>query len=455
MATERADLDSGLRECVRAQMTRWTVPGAAVGILHDGTMTTYGFGITSLETDIPVPADCLFRVGSITKPFTATLAMIAAEAGLLDLDAPVIVYFPELRLADADAQATITMRHLLTHQSGLACELPADLFRYGTSDDALPQMIADYALLRQWTPPGALWSYCNSGYWLAGAVLARIFGETFEDALREHIFAPLSMTRSCFFADEAIFYPAALGHNLVSLTSDTHRLVRPYRFPRSRVPSGGIVSTVGELLRFAQFHLTGETASDGPIIADTARQAMRQPQIDIDASAAQGLGWRLDQIGGRAVFGHGGSAGGFESGLTIVPDRRFALVVLTNSGRGSVAIQRIRDWALDAYCGLPVALPEPITLPDAALARFVGRYVRPDTHLTLTARDGGLAAKVVVYPGATNEDAPAPIFYQPISDTEFIAFADDAARGNRIRFFGDAAAPRFVRFGGRLTERSN
>jgi CubicO group peptidase (beta-lactamase class C family) len=144
-----------LEACARAEKERWTVPGMAIGVLRGGDVETYGFGVASLETEFPVRADTLFQIGSISKVFVATLVMQLVEQNKVDLDAPVATYLPELRLADEQAQQTITLRHTLTHTSGIYGDCFDD---FGWGDDALTTFVASFHTLPQVTAPGELWA---------------------------------------------------------------------------------------------------------------------------------------------------------------------------------------------------------------------------------------------------------------------------------------------------------
>src|SRR5579884_3535189 len=167
---------------IRERMARWHVPGVAIGILSNGETATRGYGVASLETEFPVRPDTLFQIGSVSKVFTATLVMRLVEAGQLDLDAPIVTYLPDLKLADQAACGTITLRQLLSHTAGIWGDYFED---FGNGDDALEKAVATYSTLRQMTPPGATWSYCNAGFSLAGRVIERVTGQPFEQVMRE------------------------------------------------------------------------------------------------------------------------------------------------------------------------------------------------------------------------------------------------------------------------------
>ncbi len=147
MIAESSLISPGLDAHIREQMARWTVPGVVVGLLHDGERETRAYGIASLETGYPIRPDTLFPIGSITKVYTAALVMTLVDEGKLDLDTPVAAYLPDLKLADEHARDAITLRQLLSHQSGLFGDYYDD---FGMGDDALARCVASFP-----TPPPA------------------------------------------------------------------------------------------------------------------------------------------------------------------------------------------------------------------------------------------------------------------------------------------------------------
>lgn len=448
-------------------MARWGVPGIAVGVLQDGELLTEGYGVESIETGLPLRPESLFRVGSVSKPFTATLVMTLVDDGLIELDRPVVHYYPDLRLADPEARETITMRHLLSHQSGLTCEIDVPLASYGTGDDALFRLVEDFPRLRQWYRPGELWAYSNSSFWLAGAVVAKVLGVPFEDAMRDRVFQPLGMGRSCFFAHEAIFYPAALGHWQVRPGSTEHRVARPYLFPRSRVPSGGVVSNTAELLEFAALHMTGGSLGQVRVLSAEAVEEMQMIQTaettPLDQgdgwlleTAKQGVGWWMGEIEGRRIIGHGGTFGGFEADLEVLPDLGVALAILTNSGGlGHVSIRNIRAWLLDECCGVRYQDPTPIAHSGGPFAGYAGRYLQPDTGMVLTVSEAkeGLRGVVTHEYGTPDAFDELPVLYRPISDHAFVVRDDSERAGYSLVVIPDGTGkPRFVRFHGYIAE---
>lgn len=430
-------------------MERLRVPGIAIGIWRDGTVESHGYGVASLDTGQPVRPDTLFQIGSISKIFTATLVMRLVDDGLLDLDTPVTRYVPDLRLADDDALRTITLRHLLSHTSGLEGDRFTD---YGLGDDALGRGIAELHSLRQLTRPGELWAYCNNGFNLAGYIVQQVLGQPFEAAMRERLFEPLGLERAFYFAHEAIVYPGAVWLCPTAPGSDQHEVSRPYPLPRWGNPAGGIISTTADLLRFAAFHLGDGVVNGKRILSAEAIAAMQVPQTRAaNFAEAYGIGWALDTVDGVKVVSHGGSTNGFQAHLDLIPEKRFAIAILTNSSRGAAAYREIIDWAFEHECGLRRELPTPITLPPDELAWFAGTYRRPNASLTLSVDGQRLRADRTTKSELTGEEVTQPpVLLTPIGEREFL-ITDGDLQGARVDLIPDANdKPRFVRFGGRL-----
>ena len=141
-------------------IAKYDVPGASVAVLHDGEVTAFGAGVLNLDTRVEVTTDSVFQIGSVTKSYTATLVLALADAGLLELDRPVVSYVPELELADPDVRERLTLRHLLAHTSGIDGDHFLDL---GRGEDVLARYLTTCGDLAQVLPLGAAWSYCNTG----------------------------------------------------------------------------------------------------------------------------------------------------------------------------------------------------------------------------------------------------------------------------------------------------
>src|SRR6476661_3037805 len=263
-------------EAVRAAREVTGVPGAAVGVLEEGTERHDAHGRTSLENPLEVTPETRFQVGSITKTFTGTAICELVASGVLDLDRPVREYLPDLALADADATQRVTLRHLLSHTGGWFGDYFDDT---GWGDDAAAIYVERMRELSQQTPVGELWAYNNSGFVLAGHVVERATGKPVEDAVKELVLDPLALTSTTFWPWEVMTERFAAGH--VGL-GDELAVARPWPIGRYAAAAGGLASTTPDLPRYARLHL------DPP----PALAAMQQPQ----APAAEegewiGLAW--------------------------------------------------------------------------------------------------------------------------------------------------------------------
>ena len=453
-----------LASLVQAEMQGWHVPGVAVGVLRDVRVESWGFGIASIEIGQPVTPSTLFQIGSITKVFTAMVVMQLVDEGLVDLDAPIHRYLPDFALADATAAGAVTLRHVLSHQAGFWGDNFTD---FGPGDDALRRAVGEFPALRQLTAPGELWAYCNTGFQAAGAVIEAVLDTTVEGAIAERVFKPLGMERSVFFAHEAIVYPVAVGHN--KLPGKDLAIARPYPLMRCMNAAGGIISTVGDLLSFAVFHL-GDGSAPSPVpvpagmeehiaaprlLSERSLRAMQEPQVAAGSFADHyGIGWALRTIAGMKVVGHGGSTNGFRAQLTLVPQRRVAVALLTNGSGGAALNRTVEGWALERYAGLRAPDPLPVPMTPAELARFAGRYQQPLADITVTvAGDGLRIEQVTTNPFNNTRVEVPPMQAVPIGPRRFL-ITDGEAAGSTIDFIpDDGDMPRFIRLHGRLADR--
>lgn len=439
-----------LREQVEEARQRFGVPGVALGLLHDGQAHTAGLGVTSVENPLPVTPDTLFQIGSISKTFTGTAIMRLVEQGRLAIEAPVRRYLPDLRLADERVAEQLTIWHLLTHTSGFRGDFFLDT---GDGDDALARYVARMDELAQLTAPGELFSYCNSGFALAGRVIEAATGGTVEAALRDLVIAPLGLERATLFAAEAMTHRFAMGH---AVTPDGARVLRPWPIPRAHAAVGGISASVGELLRYGRAHLSG-----GGLLAAESRERMQAAQAPAGNFADDvGLTWMLRTIGGVRLVRHGGATYGQLAELVLAPERGFALALLTNGSRGGELNTEVVKLALAGVLGAADPEPRFLELPEARLAEYAGRYDAYLDSVEVRAADGGLVAQVLPSGGFPTIDSPAPPAPPP---TRLRLFAEDRAlaldppyRDARVEFVrGAGGAIAWMRMGGRIHRRAD
>ncbi len=448
----------GIRERLEAVIAdacrTYGVPGMAVGILTPEGRDVFVHGIANAETGYPVRRDTLFQIGSITKIFVATLAMQLVEEGSLALDQPLVSYLPELELADPTARETITLRHLLTHTSGLEGDRFDD---YGYGDDALARYVSGLREARQMYRPGAYWSYCNSGFSLAGRLIEVIRGQPFERVMQECLFGPLALERTFFFVQDVLGYPYAYGHR--TNEQGQTEVVRDFALPRSVHPAGGIWSTIDDLLTFAAFHLGQFRPPKAPLSLEGIRYLQTAQVPAANWADAYGLGWAIWHVRSHRLVGHGGSTNGYQAHLTLVPEHGAAVASLTNHEQGSAAYLEVETQLLRELFDIAPEPPRLVTLSEAELERFAGTYVYPLAQLTVRPVAGGLWLDTVQRRGLSRqprEHRLPSLFLRPISAQAFTS-GPPRVVPSRVDFVfaEDTTRPRWIRAFGRLAERSD
>ncbi|WP_327673596.1 MULTISPECIES: serine hydrolase domain-containing protein [unclassified Streptomyces] len=353
------------------------VPGAQVAVLVDGEVVDAAAGVVNRATGVPVTPDAVFQIGSITKVWTATLIQQLANEGRLDLDRPVRQYLPEFALADEHAAATVTVRQLLCHTSGVEGDRFTDT---GANDDAVERYLPTLADAEQLYPPGEQFSYCNSGYVVLGRLVEVLREQTFNAALREHLIAPLGLAHVATHVGEAILELPAIGH----LGPDSQP-APVYGLPPSTAPAGAALAMPARsLLGFVQLHLD-----------ERAFDVMRETQVTAPPLGALGdrwgLGWMLYDQPERSMIGHDGGTIGQYAFLRVVPEAGVAVAVLTNGGDAAALFQDVGGHLLgelaDARLPALPRVPEQPTPVDAH--RATGTYRSTLLDFDLTVHDDG------------------------------------------------------------------
>lgn len=373
---------------------RARVPGAALAVLHGDALFESATGVVNAKTGVEATPDSVFEIGSITKVWTTSLVLQLVEEGRVELDAPVRRYLPELALADRAAAESITVRMLLTHTSGI----DGDFFQpAGRGDDAVERYVLACAALPQLHRPGALWSYCNAGFVLAGRIVEKLRGCTWDEALRRHLLEPLATEGMGTFPEQALRFRAAVGHFLHPKTGAI--VAAPiWPEPRASGPAGATpFAFARDLCRFARAHLDGGvTGRGGRVLGEASVRAMQERQVELppgQLANAWGLGWMLFDWSGQRVIGHDGGTAGQAAFLRVVPERRVAVALLTNGGDPGALYREVFAHVLGELCGIALP-PLPEANPDLAIdpSRFVGRYERLAASLDVALEDGRLVA---------------------------------------------------------------
>ncbi|MFI5935501.1 serine hydrolase domain-containing protein [Actinoplanes sp. NPDC051494] len=443
-----------LERKIRVGMQRYGIPGVALGLRYRGVDYVRGFGVTDVTDPVPVDGDTVFRVASTTKTFTGTAVMRLVERGRLDLDRTVRSYLPDFRTADAGASARVTVRQALNHSAGWLGDYFLDT---GRDDDALKRYVAGMAGLPQLTAPGSVFAYNNAAISLAGRLVEVVTGMPYERAVRLLVLDPLRLTRSGFFLDEIPGASRAVPH-VPGPDGALMPLPELWDMPRGVHPAGGLISSARDQLRWARFHL----GDGGRLLTRRSMRAMQSRPgpggtlfVELDGA---GVTWMLRPTAeGPRVVQHGGDWPGQHSGFLIVPERDFALTVLTNSVGGPALTAELfaGDGALRRFAGVR-NLPAVVRgLRPSELAGYEGGYtaeqVGPDgatvaVTLELVAAGGGLSVRSGGVEGlrlAFYRRDHVLIRQPDGTDTHF--------RGNFVR--GSDGTVAWLRYGGRLYRR--
>jgi len=348
-----------------SEMKRLNVPGVAIGIYHKGEEFSTGFGVTSIEHPLPVTPDTLFQTGSISKTFTGTLMMMLAEQGKVYLDAPIHKYIKDFKLRDESVARKVTIRHLLTHTGGWVGDYFND---FGNGDDALDNMVKDIAKLPQIQPLGTIWSYNNTGFNVASRVIEIVTKKPYEQTLQEMLLDPLGLDMTYLYPSDILFtHRFVVGHYR---KEDKIQVARPWAIGRAGNGVGGVISTVKDLLKYARFHM----GNGDRIVMRKSLEAMRKVQVSAGGRGDMGITWFIRYADDLKVYAHGGATLGQRAYFFYIPEKDFALAILTNSDDGGIIATQTFDWALDLYFNIKQKSPKPIKTTPMELKEYVGRY---------------------------------------------------------------------------------
>jgi len=399
------------------------VPAVAVGaIVADEPPYAFGDGTIDVEAGEAGPpgGHTAFRVGSLTKPFTAAAVLRLAASSALALEDPVVRHLPPFAAVQGARGASaydVTVGDLVAHRGGLPGEVRAldeSSGVYPTADEVVDGL-AEITLLHA---PGTATRYSNLGYQLLGEIVARVSGAPFEEYCRAAVFAPLGLVGSSFRRPDG----AARGHHARAFTDR----VRPAPDRRKRtMADGGLWSTVQDQLRWISAQ-----------VSDPAWRVMHGPLpgSDADGAAGQGLGWFRERLGARVVLYHQGSTPGFSARLAFSPEHRAGVVALAN-GETSMQplVAALADLVFDGVDGsfprhaapeVPPR-PRPSELP-AAWEPLLGFYVWPGSAMLFRLEERAGALRLVDLEGA------GPVTLQPEGTDTFVAL-DGGWAGERVR----------------------
>ncbi|MGA3200995.1 MAG: serine hydrolase domain-containing protein [Bryobacteraceae bacterium] len=359
-------------------------PGCAVGVSEHGMVALRaGYGMADLERGVPVNADTVFESGSVAKQFTAMAILLLAQQGKISLDDPLRKYLPEL----PDYGAALTIRHVLSHVSGLREWRLMATFA-GTPEGTY--VLDNQDLLRIASrqhalnfDPGTAYSYTNTGFNIATILIERALGngKTFQEFTREAIFEPLQMTHTRWRDDFRAVVPnraLAYGIRAGGWIQDTP--------VENIIGAGGMLSTVGDWLLWNENFTHAKVG--GPEIVKMQQTPAR---LSGGKTIAYAAGLTIGTFDGFREVSHGGSTGGYRTWIGRYPEKGVSVAVMCNSAQANPTLlgrETARLWT----GGVPAPNPTPVVVEPATLEKLAGMYrkVRDNTVAELRVRDGKL-----------------------------------------------------------------
>lgn len=434
------------------------VPGAALAVWADGALAEAAAGVVNIETQVPATSETLFQIGSITKLYTAALCLQLVEEGKLSLDAPVRKWLPDFRLGDEGVAARLTVRHLLTHTSGIE----GDYFRdAGRGEDRIEKFVGMLDTLPQVHPIDAMFSYCNTGFVIAGRVIEVAGGKPWDKAIRQRIAKAIDTPSFSTLPEQAMRYLTAIGH----LGQPGALGVTPIAYlAQSNAPAGSMpMARARDVVTFARTLMDGGVAPNGTrILSEASVRAMREMNVacprrmNIDAIGLATFLWDWDGDGKHDTFGHDGSTIGQAAWLRYHPESGTVVALLTNGGNGKGLAQELLGEIFGRYAGVKPP-PAPAATPDFAFdARaYEGRYANIMETVEVTSEGGRLVATTIPAPSAAVISGVKRVPIEPVNDELFVGVAPGFTEAATYHFLGrgDDGRARYLHSGVRAHAR--
>jgi CubicO group peptidase (beta-lactamase class C family) len=308
---------------VRAEMQAAQIPGVSLAVIKNGEIVlARGYGLANVEHQVPVKPETIFQSGSMGKQFTATAVIMLVEDGKIGLEDPITKYFPDA----PEPWKKITVRHLLTHTSGMT-DYPDDFdLRRDYTEDELIQRVKTIPLAFQ---PGEKWSYSNLAYLTLGVLIHKVSGKFYGDFLQERVFKPLGMSTARVISEADIVPNRAAGYRLVNGQLKNQNWVSP---TLNTTADGALYLTVYDMAKWDAALYT-ET-----LLKRASLEQMWTPvKLNDGSTHPYGFGWAVGAVRGHRLVEHGGSWQGFKSHISRYIDDKLTVVVFANQARANPA----------------------------------------------------------------------------------------------------------------------
>ena len=405
-------------------------PGVSIGIVHDQDLIwAKGYGYADLENKIPAAPSTAYRIASITKLFTATAILQLRDEGKLQPDDPVEKHLDWFRLDDPfDDSPVITIRHLLTHTSGLPRELNA-LYWDEMEFPELEEFVKMFQEASTILPRETELKYSNVGFNVLGQVIASVSGKPYPDYVKEHILNPLRMIGTEVMPKQNM---PTLAKGYGSRRPGQPRKVESFFNKKAMASSGNMASTVKDLARFISLQFReGKTGGAQILKGSTLKEMHRVHWLRPSWKSGWGLGWSVVNVDGQVRIAHGGSVPGYKTMVSAVLADKFGVIVLTNADDGDPGsyAKNVFDIIAPAI-KKATAVTEKVPVADSSWTKYVGDYQWLD----------GSPMKVMLLNGELTlvdpaEDNPweGRVSLEPVSEGVF-KMKDKWQKGELIRF---------------------
>src|SRR5438034_3355369 len=384
---------------IAAPVAQREQPGLSIGVVYDQELIwAKGHAVADLERRLPATPSTIYRIASISKLFTATAIMQLRDGGKLRLDDPVSDRLPWFSIKKNDESGpAITVRHLVTHTSGLPREVDgvnwSDL-RFPSREDMVRVLPGQETVF----PPDTEWKYSNLAVSLAGEIVAEVSGEPWPQYVERQILRPLGMAATRVVPERGM--PGlAVGYG--RRVPGRGRDVEPFVDIGAESPAGNLASSVEDLAKFVSLQLRDGPAGGRQILrGSTLREMHRVQWLRPDWQSGWGLGFSVRRAGDEVRIGHGGSLPGQRTQIEIAPAQKLGVIVLTNANDGDPF--RYNDQAfvlLNPAVAKAVAPPDTPKVADAAWQQYVGRYAWKFAEMQIQILNGELT---LIVPEADN-----------------------------------------------------
>lgn len=369
-------------------MKKHGLPALSIALVdNQQVLWAQGFGMADPARKIPAAADTIYRVGSVSKLFTDTAIMQLVEKGEIDLDAPITRYLPDFHPTNPFGKP-ITLRELMSHRSGLVREPPVGHY-FDSTSPGLKETVESLNSTTLVYPPGTHTKYSNAAIAVAGYVLEKQTGHPFTDYVRDAVLKPLGMSNSAFTPMPQIVAKLAKA----SIWTYDGRVFDAPTFELGMAPAGCMYSSVLDLSKFVSMLFAG----GGSVLKAATLQSMWQPQFaEANQKQGFGIGFRIGNLDGHELVGHGGAIYGFATDVQALPADKLGVIVVTTMDSASAPIARIANYALRLMLAgkngtsapkFEETQPVPLLLARASAAT----YKQGDETLDLLEEDGRLS----------------------------------------------------------------